>query len=183
MDFPAYKKRLLAVYDAMDDPDHGPGLRPPANAGALELLDATMRGFLDPALREAWTVADGGGSYAPVFARPGFLTGLDFLGIEDALEAREAMAKRAPQYRDYAAAEPRDARIKSGWFEPGWLPFAGFGGATLLFLSDGSPAANGRSGQILGFVHDPDEIVYIAPSFAEFLDLSIESLRDCFDDE
>jgi cell wall assembly regulator SMI1 len=183
MDFSAYKNRLLAIYGAMDDPDQDPGLRAPANTRALEKLDATMRGCLDPALREAWTVADGGGSYAPVFARPGFLTGLDFLTIEDALDAREAMARRAPQYRDYEAAEPRDARIRAGWFEPGWLPFAAFGGATLLFLSDGSPSANGKSGQILAFVHDPDEIVHVAPSFAEFLDLSIEALQDCIDDD
>jgi cell wall assembly regulator SMI1 len=50
-------------------------------------------------------------------------------------------------------------------------------------VSSADPSANGKSGQILAFVHDPDEIVHVAPSFAEFLDLSIESLQDCIDDE
>lgn len=44
-----------------------------------------------------------------------------------------------------------------------------------MLMSDMSPSESGCKGQIIGFVHDPDEIVYIAPSFAEFLEASLEA--------
>jgi cell wall assembly regulator SMI1 len=102
---------------------------------------------IDPQLRAAWTISNGGANWQPFFARPGFFTGFDFLAIEEALDHRCGMRKRAPNYKDYSEPYQRDSRIQPGWYQDGWLPFASFSGATMLLVMDHSPCASGRSGR------------------------------------
>ena len=47
------------------------------------------------------------------------------------------------------------------------------GGTSQLFL-DFSPSAKGRKGQVLRFFHDPDEMVIVADSFDEYLQMLID---------
>ncbi len=47
------------------------------------------------------------------------------------------------------------------------------GGTSQLFI-DFSPSAKGKKGQILRFLHDPDELVVVADSFDEYLQLLID---------
>lgn len=57
-----------------------------------------------------------------------------------------------------------------------WLHFSDCmnnGGTSQLFL-DFSPSAKGRKGQVVRFVHDPDELVVIADSFDEYLEMLME---------
>ena len=47
------------------------------------------------------------------------------------------------------------------------------GGTSQLFL-DFSPSAKGKKGQVLRFHHDPDELVIVADSFDEYLQMLID---------
>ena len=59
----------------------------------------------------------------------------------------------------------------------GWQPFASFYGDIVL-LVDHTPGAEGLRGQVIAYVHDPDQICWIAPSFSAFLQASAESIDD-----
>lgn len=168
MPFATYLARVQALVANHDAPLE---LRSPAKAKDLSKL-AALPGVLVPdELAEAWRITDG--CDHNLFARPQFFTGYAFLGVREAIEARAGFARRAPRYAGYDQPRTRDRRIAPGWYQPGWLPFAAFGGATLVLLVDGSPAAGGRPGQIIAFTHDPDEITYIAGSFSELLAASL----------
>ncbi len=55
-------------------------------------------------------------------------------------------------------------------------------GGTLRLISDMSPSDSGQPGQIIGYVHDSDRIVYVAPSFEEFLVGSLDALEENIED-
>lgn len=174
MNFPDYLDRLRAVCDAHG---HTLNLNQGAAESRVEAVEAEL-GFLIAAdVRQAWLLANGAERDVPVFMRPGYLTAYDFLTLEKAISGRARMADRAPRYAGYDEPEPRDKRIKEGWFHQGWLPFASFGGATLLLMVDHSPSEAGTPGQIIAFTHDPDQITWVAPSFAALLVGSIAEIQ------
>ncbi|MGE8428100.1 MAG: SMI1/KNR4 family protein [Sphingobacterium sp.] len=66
-----------------------------------------------------------------------------------------------------------------------WLHFSDCmnnGGTSQLFV-DFSPSGKGKKGQIVRFVHDPDEFRVIADSFDEYLQLLINSSFNFIDEE
>ncbi|MER2248996.1 SMI1/KNR4 family protein [Methylorubrum podarium] len=166
MEFPAYADALRAVHEC-----HGRSvlLGPGCDAAALASAEVEIGCGLPAGLSTAWRTCDGSGD-AALFMKPGFLTPDRFLSLAAAREARDGLRRRAPSYRgtDEDAA-PRDDRIRSGRFQDGWLPFAGFGGGPLLRMIDLSPSAAGRVGQVIAFTHDPDTIDHVASEFATFL--------------
>lgn len=174
MKFSAYLKGIQRLYA-----DRGTDLAlgRPAAAAAVDRVEDEY-GFRLPAeLRTAYLTTDGVPGAKPFFARPGFLTSYGFLSTTSALERRDALRECAPTYGDDAGGDHRDARVAPGWFSDGWLPFADFGGGTLLLIVDCSPTTRGTPGQILAFTHDPDEISYVAPSFEQFLGSSLKAAR------
>ncbi|MGE5201612.1 MAG: SMI1/KNR4 family protein [Acidobacteriota bacterium] len=178
MNFKAYCEALSRLYA---EEGFALRLRPGAAKSALDHAEAQLGFALAVDLRGAWLHADGG-EPQPVFVRPGYLDGYEFLSLEQALRARDRMKRRSPRYEDHEQREPRDARIRPGWFQEGWLPFASFGGGTLLLIQDQSPTSLGRSGQIIAFTHDPDSIDYVAPDLAELLSASLESIANDTED-
>lgn len=174
MIFQAYLQTLRRTYAA-----HGLSLDLVAGNAEAALAESEARlGFpIAPGLWEAWRAADGGADGAHVFLRPGFLTGYDFLSLAAAEKARANLRRRSSGYAGYVEPEPRDARIRGGWYHDGWLPFAAFGGGTLLLMQDHAPGAIGAAGQIIAFTHDPDEIGYVSPDFARFLDASLNAIE------
>jgi cell wall assembly regulator SMI1 len=132
---------------------------------------------LEEVIRQAWLAHNGGEEWQSTFARPGFLESYAFLSLGQAMEEREKLKQRSSQYGSYKQPKRRDKRILDGWFQAGWLPFASFGGSSLLLIQDYSPAATGSAGQIIAFKHDPDSINYVSESFASFLPKSLETLR------
>ncbi|WP_454989154.1 SMI1/KNR4 family protein [Capnocytophaga sputigena] len=65
-----------------------------------------------------------------------------------------------------------------------WLHFSDCmnnGGTSQLFI-DFSPSATGKLGQVVRFLHDPDEIVVIADSFDDYLKMLMKN-GYCFVDE
>lgn len=154
-------------------------LEPGADEATLASAESALGFALEASLRGIWRHANGEGSgWATVFARPGYFTGYSLLSVAEALAEREGMRQRSPRYAGYEDPRPRDPRVAPGWFQEGWLPFASFGGATLLLLVDASPGPGGRSGQVISFTHDPDAMGYVAASMEEFLAGSLQMLQD-----
>lgn len=66
-----------------------------------------------------------------------------------------------------------------------WLHFSNCmnnGGTSKLFI-DFSPSASGIKGQIVRFLHDPDEIEVIADSFDEYLEMQMKDEYDFINEE
>ena len=158
MEFPAFVSALKAFYQDNDQPLR---LKPKTTEADIAAAEQELGFEIDPALKAAWLAANGGPSYKPVFARQGYLTGYDFLPLQDALKQWRGLRTRAPRYAGYGQPTPRDPRIQDGWFQEGWLPFAGFSAPTLMLMLDHTPTAQGRPGQIIAFTHDPDSIDYV----------------------
>ncbi len=62
----------------------------------------------------------------------------------------------------------RDSRIQPYLFNKKWIPFAQYCDSCFLML-DFAPGADGKAGQILCYIHDPDEVVYVAESITELI--------------
>ena len=61
-----------------------------------------------------------------------------------------------------------------------WLPFSDCmnnGGPSQLFL-DFSPSKKGKNGQVVRFLHDPDELRVIAESFEDYLNILMDNGYD-----
>ena len=63
----------------------------------------------------------------------------------------------------------RDSRIKPYLFNKKWLPFAQYCDSCYLML-DFDPDREGQEGQIICYIHDPDEIIYVAESLTELIE-------------
>lgn len=70
-------------------------------------------------------------------------------------------------YPDFFSAQDierlSDSRIKAYLFNKRWFPFAEYCDSCYLML-DMNPGDDGKVGQIICYIHDPDEVVYVAPS-------------------
>jgi len=73
-----------------------------------------------------------------------------------------------------------DSRIKPYLFNRKWIPFAEASGDIFLMM-DFDPAQEGTYGQIICYIHDPDEIVYVAKNITEVIDDTL--LNITFDEE
>ena len=69
----------------------------------------------------------------------------------------------------------KDSRIKPYLFNKKWIPFAEYCDSCFLML-DFDPDTAGKEGQIICYIHDPDKVVYAAPSITELLDGIIEEI-------
>lgn len=56
------------------------------------------------------------------------------------------------------------------------------GGTSQLFI-DFSPSAEGTKGQVLRYLHDPDELVIVADSFDEYLQMLMDEAYDFINEE
>ncbi len=174
MEFSAYTEAVRAIYKRIGVPWTSVlGCSAPAITAA-----ETEIGFpLHPALRAAWMIADGSGATS-IFTQPALEEPYTFLSIAAALDMRESFSGIASNYAGYEEPEPRDTRMRDGWFLEGWLPFANFGGGTLMLILDYTPSESGQAGQVIAFTHDPDEITYVAQDLPTFLGLSLQTIME-----
>lgn len=80
---------------------------------------------------------------------------------------------------------PVDERITDDLENLRWLHFSDCmnnGGSSQLFL-DFSPSEKGKTGQVVRFVHDPDELAVIADSFDAYLELLMEREYDFINED
>ncbi|MGI0516534.1 SMI1/KNR4 family protein [Treponema denticola] len=77
------------------------------------------------------------------------------------------------EFTDYFTNEDienmKDSRIKPYLFNKKWIPFAEYCDSCFLML-DFDPDTTGKEGQIICYIHDPDKVVYTAPSITELID-------------
>ena len=69
----------------------------------------------------------------------------------------------------------KDSRIKPYLFNRKWFPFAQYCDSCYLML-DLDPDKEGEKGQIICYIHDPDEIVYVAPNITELVSEIFEEI-------
>ena len=83
-------------------------------------------------------------------------------------------------YPDYFTKEDiermKDERIKPYLFNKKWFPFAEYCDSCYLML-DFDPGKEGKEGQIICYIHDPDEVIYAAESLTELVDGIIEEIE------
>lgn len=78
--------------------------------------------------------------------------------------------------REYGDGVPVDEGICDNLDKMCWLHFSDCcnnGGTSQLFI-DFSPSAKGKKGQVLRYLHDPDEMVIAADSFDEYLQMLMD---------
>ena len=67
----------------------------------------------------------------------------------------------------------KDERIKPYLFNKKWFPFAEYCDSCYLML-DFDPGKEGKEGQIICYIHDPDEVVYVTGSLTELVENIME---------
>ena len=89
---------------------------------------------------------------------------------------RDALLTEFPDFFTEDEIEKmRDGRIKPYLFHKQWIPFAVYYDSYFLML-DFDPDQEGKEGQILCYIHDPDEVIYAAAGLSEFVDEIIQTI-------
>ena len=70
----------------------------------------------------------------------------------------------------------KDERIKPYLFNKKWFPFAEYCDSCYLML-DFDPGKEGKEGQIICYIHDPDEVIYAAESLTELVENIMEEIE------
>lgn len=82
---------------------------------------------------------------------------------------RNALLSEFPEHFTTQDIEKmKDSRIKPYLFNRKWFPFAQYCDSCYLML-DLDPDKEGEKGQIICYIHDPDEVVYVAPNITELV--------------
>ena len=100
------------------------------------------------------------------------------LSVQQMIETKDEFGEWADYFitREYGDGIPLDEGVCDDLDKLDWLHFSDCvnnGGTSQLFL-DFSPSAKGKKGQVLRFLHDPDELVIVADSFDEYLQMLID---------
>ena len=108
------------------------------------------------------------------------------------LSARQMVQTRheAKEFFDYIVTRefddlPVDEGVCDDLDKLDWLHFSNCcnnGGTSQLFI-DFSPSAKGKKGQVLRFLHDPDEMVVAADSFDEYLQMLMDNEYDFINED
>ena len=70
----------------------------------------------------------------------------------------------------------KDEKIKPYLFNKKWFPFAEYCDSCYLML-DFDPGKEGKEGQIICYIHDPDEVIYAAESLTELVENIMEEIE------
>ena len=89
---------------------------------------------------------------------------------------RDALLTEFPDYFSSQDLENmRDSRIKPYLFNKKWLPFAQYCDSCYLML-DFDPDQEGQEGQIICYIHDPDQVIYAAESLTNLIEGIMEEI-------
>lgn len=90
---------------------------------------------------------------------------------------RDAQLTDFPDYFSNQDLENmRDSRIKPYLFNKKWIPFAQYCDSCYLML-DFDPDREGQEGQIICYIHDPDEIIYVAENLTELIEGIVDEIK------
>ena len=150
----------------------------PATEDQLSELENVTGISIHGGLRELWLLSNG--AQYRKYGTPAFGVYTDeavpcnFFSIQQSIKAWREV--QWGDFNGYEQETPRDSRIKPGWSNPRWLPFAQFNGYGTVVYYDADPAIDGQIGQIIAYQHDPDAIYWLANSFGEFFEKSNQLL-------
>ena len=83
---------------------------------------------------------------------------------------RDALLTEFPDYFSSQDIENmHDSRIKPYLFNKKWLPFAQYYDSCYLML-DFDPDQEGQEGQVICYIHDPDQVIYAAESLTNLIE-------------
>ena len=122
-----------------------------------------------------------------------YFLGSDYEGYPYYLLSAQQMVEtrhQAKEFFDYFVTReyddiPVDEGVCDDLNKLDWLHFSDCcnnGGTSQLFI-DFSPSAKGKKGQVLRFLHDPDEMVVVADSFDEYLQMLIDNDFDFINED
>ena len=94
----------------------------------------------------------------------------DIENTKEYFQNKDALLTEFTQYFSSAEIDKmRDSRVKPYLFNKKWIPFAEYCDSCFLMF-DFDPDNAGKEGQIICYIHDPDEIVYVAKGITELID-------------
>lgn len=108
------------------------------------------------------------------------------LSFDDIRDTKKFFCDRDNLMSEYYSDEEiskLDSRIKPYLFNKRWFPFAQVVGGSLYLMLDFDPTEHGTVGQVIFYVHDPDFVYFIAPTFSDLLQDTIQNLEDDWYDE
>lgn len=90
---------------------------------------------------------------------------------------RDTLLTEFPEYFTGEDIEKmKDSRIKPYLFNKRWIPFAEYCDSCFLML-DFDPDKEGKEGQILCYIHGPNEVVYVAESLKDLIFSIIREIK------
>jgi len=152
-------------------------IKPPANDRLLDDLESVVGFAVTGGLRQLWqTCANGTDSWTTFFGVfTDEATPCRLLSVSESVKEWTNLQAFTDEYeQDF----PRDVRIKGGWTNARWLPFAEFNGCSTCVMYDRDPGVGGVDGQVIAYQHDPDAIYLLAPDFDTFFKMSNALLRE-----
>jgi cell wall assembly regulator SMI1 len=161
--------------------------QPPASEAAIASVAEITGVEVASELKDFWRISNGSGHTMWFAEGEDEFTPYYFLSIEDALENWQRFAPYdAGIYEHWYDDEEwgkRDSRIQRHYLRhKDWVSFAEFNGGSHLLMFDADPTANGKHGQIINYLHDPDGIFWTSTSFIDFLVTSNDMLEKWLED-
>ena len=90
---------------------------------------------------------------------------------------RDALLTEFPDYFSSQNLENmHNSRIKPYLFNKKWLPFAQYCDSCYLML-DFDPDREGQEGQVICYIHDPDQVIYAAESLTNLIEGIMDEIR------
>lgn len=97
--------------------------------------------------------------------------------IKNYFQNRDALLT---EFTEYFTSEDldkmRNSKIKPYLFNKKWIPFARYCDSCYLML-DFDPDKEGKEGQIICYIHDPDEVIYVAEGITELISKIMEEIN------
>ncbi|MEA9729180.1 SMI1/KNR4 family protein [Xanthomonas campestris] len=149
------------------DPARLADLRPPARAGQLADLEATLSPALPHELAESLRRHDGQARKGP-----GLFGEMAYSGCVAIATDWAALTRLANDGEFDDLPDGPDNGIASAWWHAGWIPFAANGAGDHLCI-DTAPARGGQVGQIITFEHDHPRRRLVASSLGTWLEAAV----------
>ena len=97
--------------------------------------------------------------------------------IKNYFQNRDALLT---EFTEYFTSEDldkmRNSKIKPYLFNKKWIPFAQYCDSCYLML-DFHPDKEGKEGQIICYIHDPDEVIYVAEGITELISKMMKEIN------
>lgn len=116
----------------------------------------------------------------PGDAKGGRCTPFYLMSLEEIRETKQYFCEVDEKLEEYYSAEEisqLDLEIKPYLFHKPWIPFATIAGGSLYLMLDFDPTEEGTYGQIIMYVHDPEFVYYLTPTFTDLLSMSNRNLK------